>query len=109
MINATQWELLNLDTDIIIKMPSEVATLAKIDQAALRKILADYLYESIGAQEFCNRHMQTTTPCVVVASTYHVSLLKAVTITGLGKECLVTVPVDANARMNSEGNKDIES
>lgn len=102
LITATQWELLNLDTDTIIKMPADVATLAEIDQKALRKILADYLYESIGAQEFCNRHKLTTSPCVVVASTYHVSFLKAVTITGLGKDCLVTVPVDANARMNSQ-------
>ena len=100
-MNATQWELLNLDTDTIIKMPADVAKLAGLEQGALRSILANYLYESIGAQEFCNRHMLTKSPCVVAASTYHVSFLKAVTIVGLGKGCLVTVPVDKNARMDS--------
>ncbi|RMX37526.1 hypothetical protein pdam_00012808, partial [Pocillopora damicornis] len=105
LINATQWELLNLDTDIIIKMPSEVATLAKIDQAALRKILADYLYESIGAQEFCNRHMLTTTPCVVVASTYHVSLLKAVTITVTPKAAMFNPRKKTSRKVGKEEQK----
>ena len=60
----------------------------------------NYLYESIGAQEFCCRHMLTKSPCVVVGSTYHVSFLKAVTIVGLEKESLVTVPVDTDARLD---------
>lgn len=100
-MEATQWELLNLDTDCIIKMPFDVAELAGLTQAELRAILSNYIYESIGAQEFCRRHQLTKPPCVVVASTYHVSLLKAVNIVGLGKESLVTVPVDDNARMDS--------
>lgn len=100
LVSATQWELLNLDTDTIVNMPFGVARKAGIEQGELRGILGNYLYESIGAQEFCRRHMLTNPPCVVVGSTYHVSILKAVTMLGLGKDCLVTVPVDENARLD---------
>lgn len=65
--------------------------------------MGKYLYECIGTQEFCRRHMLTNSPCIVVGSTYHVSFLKGVTITGLGKENLVTVPVDKNARLDANG------
>lgn len=102
MVNATQWELLNLDTDTIVKMSFDVPEKSGLDQGEYRKIMGSYLYESIGAQEFCRRHMLTNSPCVVVGSTYHVSFLKAVTIVGLGKESLVTVPVDKDARLDCD-------
>ena len=47
--------------------------------------------------------MLTNSPCIEVGSTYHVSFLKGVTIAGLGKENLVTVPVDKNARLDANG------
>ena len=99
-MDATQWELLNLDTDSIIKMPFEVADQAGLNSEDFRKIMENYIYESIGAQEFCRRHQLTKSPCVVAASTYHISIAKAVNILGLGKGSLVTVPVDVNARMD---------
>lgn len=103
LVNASQWELLNLDTDTIIRMPFDVAEKAGLEQAEFKKLMGNHLYESIGAQEFCRRHkLLTNSPCVVVGSTYHVSFLKAVTILGLGKESLVTVPVDTNARLDSK-------
>ena len=84
-------------------MPFDVAKKAGLEQAEFKKLMGNHLYESIGAQEFCRRHeLLTNSPCVVVGSTYHVSFLKAVTILGLGKESLVTVPVDTNARLDSK-------
>ena len=90
-----------MDTDCIVKMPFDVAELAGLKQGDFRNIMSNYVYESIGAQEFCRRHQLTKPPCVVAPSTYHVSFLKAVNIVGLGKESLVTVPVDDNARMDT--------
>lgn len=101
-MDATQWELLNLDTDSIIKMPFEVADLAELKPGQFRNIMDNYIYESIGAQEFWCRHKLTKSPCVLAASTHHVSFVKAVNIVGLGKGSLVTVPVDVNARMDSK-------
>ena len=102
MVDATQWELLNLDTDSIINMPFEVADQAGLTPGEFRSIMDNYIYESIGAQEFFLRHQLIKSPCVLAASTHHVSFVKAVNIVGLGKGSLVTVPVDTNARMDSE-------
>ena len=101
-MEATAWELLNLDSDTILEMPSAVPIEAGIDEDEFRNILDNHLYESVGTYEFCRHHKLTQNPCVVVASTYHVSFMKAVSILGLGKECLVTIPVDVDARMKTD-------
>ena len=48
--------------------------------------------------------MLTQSPCIVVPSTLHISLTKAATILGLGRESLVSVAVDENSRMDPTGN-----
>ena len=103
MISASQWELLNLDVDTILKMPSEVEAKTKLKHQEFMGIMGKYLYESIGAQEFARRHTLTQSACVIVPSTTHISLTKAVTILGLGRESLVTVAVDEDARMKAKG------
>ena len=102
-MSASQWELLNLDVDTILKMPSEVEALTNLSHQVFMGIMGGYLYESIGAQEFARRHMLTQSACVIVPSTAHISLTKAVTILGLGRESLVTVAVDEDARMDVKG------
>lgn len=102
-MSGSQWELLNLDVDTILKMPAEVEELTHLKHQQFMKIMSQYLYESIGVQEFVRRHMLTQSPCVIVPSTVHISLTKAVTILGLGRECLVTVAVDEDARMDPKG------
>ena len=84
-------------------MPSEVEALTKLEHQEFMGIMGQYLYESIGAQEFARRHMLTQSACVIVPSTAHISLTKAVTILGLGRESLVTVAVDEDARMDPKG------
>ena len=105
LTNASQWELLNLDMDTILTMPEKVEKLTKLEHGDFMEIMKDYLYESIGAQEFVRRHMLIQSPCVLIASTAHISFTKAVTILGLGKESLVTVAVDHDARMKMKGIK----
>lgn len=102
-MKATTWELLNLDTDTILKMPSDVSKKAGISEDELSILLTNHLYECIGITEFNNRHGLTQNPCVVAASTYHVSFDKAMTILGIGRENLVQVPVDENARIKTDG------
>ena len=102
-MRASQWELLNLDVDTIIKMPSDVQGLTTLGHQEFMEIMSKYLYESIGAQEFVRRHMLTQSPCIIVPSTMHVSLTKAATILGLGRESLVSVKVDENSRMDPRG------
>lgn len=101
-MKATTWELLNLDTDTILKMPSDVSKKAGITEDELGNLLTKHLYECIGITEFNKRHGLTQNPCVVAASTYHVSFDKAMTILGIGRENLVHVPVDEDARIRTD-------
>ena len=103
LISASQWELLNLDVGTILQMPSEVQALTSLEHHEFMEIMSKYLYESIGTQEFARRHMLTQSPCIVVPSTLHISLTKAATILGLGRESLVSVAVDENSRMDPIG------
>lgn len=89
--------------DTIIKMPEEVENLTRLKHQDVMEIMGSYLYESVGAQEFTRRHMLTQSPCVIAPSTAHISFTKAVTILGLGRESLVTVAVDDDARMEPKG------
>jgi len=100
---ASKWELLNLDVDTILKMPSNIETLLNLEHQEFMEIMGKYLYESIGAQEFSQRHGLTQSACVIAPSTLHISFMKAITILGLGRENIVTVAVDENARMDPKG------
>ena len=84
-------------------MPKDVEDLTGLQHQEFMGVMEQYLYESVGAQEFARRHMLTQSPCVIVPSTAHISLTKAVTILGLGRESLVTVAVDEDARMEPKG------
>lgn len=86
-------------------MPSDVQEKLRMKHQTFMEIMGQYLYESIGAQEFARRHMLTQSACVIVPSTAHISLTKAVTILGLGRESLVTVAVDEDARMDPKGSR----
>ena len=103
LVDATQWQLLNLDTDAIINMPEEVAKMACVQYAELMEIMDNFTYESIGAQAFCRRHNLETMPCFIASSSAHISLVKAATILGIGKANLVCVPLDEHARMDIKG------
>ena len=103
VVRASQWELLNLDVESILKMPLEVEAMTKLQHQEFMEIMENYLYESIGALEFTRRHKLTKTPCVMVPRTSHVSFSKAVTMLGLGRDCLVTVKMDEDARMDTNG------
>lgn len=102
VIRASQWELLNLDVDTILKRPCEVEAITKLQHQEFIKIMENYLYEFIGALEFMRRHKLTKTPCVVVPDTSHNSFAKAVALLGLGRDSLVTVAVDQDARMDAK-------
>ena len=103
LAKATQWQLLNLDVDVIISLPEGVASMAGVEQSDVMRIMAEHAYEAIGTQEFIRRHQLKTVPCILAGSTHHISFTKAATILGIGKEHLVTVPVDDDARVNING------
>ena len=106
LLEANQWQLLNLDIDTIIQMPEDVQKMAAIEHTELMEIMNDYAYESIGAQEFSIRHNLKKSACFLTPSSCHVSFVKAATILGLGKGNIDLVAVTEYSRMNPEG-KDV--
>lgn len=77
--------------------------MCSITDSDLLGIMANYGLESIGIQDFTKRHHLKNNPCSLASTTAHVSLFKGATILGVGKEHLIPVPVDDNARMDVKG------
>lgn len=77
--------------------------MAGINTMELSTIMTNYSFECIG-HEFCQRHKLIATSGFLAPSTAHISLFKGATILGMGKNNLVLVPVDENARMDIKGN-----
>ncbi|EDO30282.1 predicted protein [Nematostella vectensis] len=102
LVDATNWELLNLDVDSILDLPMKVAQLCSISMGNLSQLTAEYMYEGMGPYEFHLRHNLKASPCCLGTSSAHVSLAKGNTILGLGKKHLIKVPLNEDARMDTE-------
>lgn len=109
-LDATTWELLNLDVDAVLDIVTDVLDIVNKDleeenaltYIELMNLFKKYTVESLGFYEFYKRYQMKSPPCVLAPTTAHISLLKAMNIAGLGTSdtSLVLVPVDENARMN---------
>ena len=86
-------------------MPADIEKLTGLEHGEFTDVMSNYLYESIGAHEFARQHSLIVKACVVVPSSAHISFTKAVTVLGLGKNNLVSVPVDEDSRMDPKGKK----
>ena len=77
--------------------------MCSISDSDLNGIMNNYALEGIGIPTFFQRHSLKNSPCFLAASTAHLSFHKAATILGVGKQYVVPVPVDCNARMDVKG------
>jgi len=77
--------------------------MCSITNSDLLGLMTKYAFESLGTQEFCQRHKLKNNPCSLAPTTAHVSIFKGATILGVGKGNLIPVPVDENARMDVKG------
>ena len=115
-VDATDWQLLNLDTDAILSIPDDVLAILneskrrtdkEVTYEELMTLLKGYTLESIGAFMFYKRYDIKNPPCVLLPSTAHISLYKGTNITGLGTgdKNVVLIPVDKSSRMNMKGTR----
>ena len=111
-VDATDWQLLNLDTDAILNIPDDVLAILnkgsstnKVTYEQLMTLMKKYTLESIGEFMFYKKYDINNTPCVFAPVTAHISLFKGNNITGLGTgdKNFILVPVDKSSRMNMEG------
>ena len=113
-VDATDWQLLNLDTDTILGIPDDVMALlnqsknrtnSEVIYKELLTLMKSYTLEFIGAFLFYKKYDIKNTPCVLLPSTAHISLHKGANISGLGigDKIVVLIPVDKRSRMNTKG------
>ena len=114
-VDATDWQLLNLDTDAILNIPDEVLELSnqskkrresKVSYEDLMTLMKKYTLESIGAFTFYKRYDIKNPPCVLAPTTAHISIFKAVNVVGFGTNdpaSLKIIPVDKYSRMDMAG------
>ena len=110
-VDATDWQLLNLDTDAILNIPDDVLAIlnqgstTEVTYEQLMTLMKKYTLESIGPFLFYKKYDINKPPCVFAPVTAHISMFKGTNITGLGAgdRTFNLVAVDKSSRMSMEG------
>jgi glutamate/tyrosine decarboxylase-like PLP-dependent enzyme len=111
-VNLDMWELMNLNADIILVLPTVLnceAKKHKIDKDKLN-LIKNYTVQNLGMMSFAStidRILEANGAFqkalenirVVGPATIHYSLTKAATLLGLGTSAFTKIQVESNARM----------
>lgn len=101
LLELSPWQLLNLPLDEVIGLAPRVAHVAGIAPAAIEDALARHSVQALGLVAFHRLHLDGIDPPVLLApATAHYSWPKAMSLTGLGRDALRTIPVDQAGRMD---------
>jgi glutamate/tyrosine decarboxylase-like PLP-dependent enzyme len=103
LLEANNWQLLNLSIDEILEIPKRAAKLCNVEDVLdVWNALVKLTLNTHGWQQLerllLNDSIQH--PIIVVPSTKHYSWPKAAAITGYGVKAMVDIHVDAEARMD---------
>ena len=95
------WTLLNLDLDVVARLPHAVAELG-VAPEELSRALAAYAVQNVGLVAFYRAFMADVPepPVLTAPATGHYSWPKAATILGLGQNAVVVQRVDGDARLD---------
>lgn len=96
------WTLLNLKGDDILQLSTRIHQEYGIPQDTINNALDKYSIQSLGFQEFSQRFLRDVpqSPAIMAPATMHYSWPKNAAILGIGKNNVVGVPVDLDARMD---------
>lgn len=101
LLELSPWQLTNLPLDEVIGLAPRVAHVAGIAPAAIEAALARHSVQALGLVAFHRLHLDGIDPPVLLApATAHYSWPKAMSLTGLGRDALRTIPVDLAGRMD---------
>lgn len=105
LVDADNWQALNLPTDEILGLPAAIASALGMEEGAGAKLTGEavspFSLQTLGFQEFCRRFApDVPAPIVFVPGTRHYSFPKAAALLGLGASHLRDVAVDVDARMD---------
>ncbi|XP_067049281.1 L-tyrosine decarboxylase-like [Acropora muricata] len=119
LVEATTWDLLNLNTDVIVEMPDKIAdtinqgkssTSDQMTYMEVMKLSKKYKIEAKGVLKFCEDHgiKGDTFPVCIMPTTAHISLFKGTNLSGmgLGEDRTILIPCDENSRMKTDDLED---
>ena len=100
LVSLTTWQLLNLGADDVLAMPTRLESEYGIDPTYLGNVLQSYSIQNLGFTSFEREYLKDVPPAALFGpGTMHYSWPKAAALLGLGKENLIDIPLDLNARM----------
>lgn len=101
--SLSDWQLLNLPADEVLAIPTRLADEYKISNDALTAVLQQYLLPTLGFTSFERKFLRDIPPPVIYGpGTMHYSWPKAAALLGIGQENLVRLPLDLDARMETQ-------
>ncbi len=100
LLEAGEWELLNVRADDALALPGRLESQFKIDPKTLDAVMRKYSVQDLGVLEFCRRHLpKAPAPVVLGPATMHYSWPKAAALLGIGDHNLQRIPVDLDGRL----------
>ncbi|KAK1148911.1 hypothetical protein N8T08_007583 [Aspergillus melleus] len=106
ILDCSSWELLNLKPSTVLDFPQQLYEQYGVSQTALAKALEPYSVQTLGKRTILDEFNVKKEPQFFVTSTRHYSWPKGAAIAGIGRDNMVGVSVDEEARMCQN---DIES
>jgi glutamate/tyrosine decarboxylase-like PLP-dependent enzyme len=101
LLELDEWQLLNLDVDVVLKLAERMTSQFEIPPATVGEILGRYSIQHLGLAAFLRDFAPTMKdPVILIPATGHYSWPKAASLVGLGKSSTRRVAVDKDARLD---------
>lgn len=100
LIKCDTWQLLNLECDEVLNLPTEINKLCGLQPGVIDTMLSPFLVQNAGLISYANRYPEIKNIKVFVPATKHYSWPKAGTLLGLGQNSIVNISVDDKCRMD---------
>jgi glutamate/tyrosine decarboxylase-like PLP-dependent enzyme len=107
LIDLSEWDLLNLNSDETLSLPAKVQALVPIlpiDE--IYKKISRYSLQTLGwngvYKEIAKSSPDINDPVVLISGARHYSFPKAISLLGLGEQNLWNIYTDSNARLNAD-------
>lgn len=102
LIDLDAWSVLNLKADDILAVPSRIIReFPAISSDVITQAIDQYTLQSLGWSDFADRYLGEvpSAPKIMASSTMHYSWPKNAAILGIGKDNVIPIHVDLDARM----------
>jgi hypothetical protein len=100
--HCTTWELLNLTPNEVLDLPGRLSSQFSVPISTLENILEPYSIQSVGKAELDLAFNITERPQYLISPANHYSWAKGTAITGIGRDNLIALKVDLDARLDTQ-------